>query len=187
MVGYLDIETSFEDALTVVGVLRSDRGLLQLVGEAITRDTVQEALRGLDTICTYNGGAFDLPVLDRALGLSLIEEYRSLDLAEECRRRRIRGGLKAIEERLGIQRASRGVNGYDAMRLWKRWESGDRHALETLLAYNRDDVVNLAVLERRLRGDLTTPPETPTTVVGVSASATGPSGAASPSPGRATP
>ena len=186
MIGYLDIETSFDSELTVVGVLRWDRGVVQLVGEAITSPYVHDLLGGLDTICTYNGAAFDLPVLDRALGLRLIESFRSLDLADECRRRRIRGGLKAIEQRFAIPRGLRNVNGYDAMLLWDRWTNGDREALETLLAYNRDDVVNLALLERRLRGDLTDLPTVATTVVGVSASDTGPSAAASHSPGRGT-
>jgi uncharacterized protein YprB with RNaseH-like and TPR domain len=37
------------------------------------------------------------------------------------------------------------------MRLWSRYEDGgDREALEILLAYNRDDVLNLPVLEARL-------------------------------------
>ena len=158
MIGYLDIETSFRSEVTVVGLLRADRGLLQLVGEACTRESIDETLHGLDTLCTFNGESFDLPVLRREFGVGLLERFRSLDLSLECRRVGIRGGLKRIEMGLQIPRRLRGVSGYDAMVLWDRWENGDRDALQILLQYNADDVANLALLERRLRGDLEMPP-----------------------------
>ncbi len=166
MIGYLDIETSFDREVTVTGLLRADRGLVQLVGEANTREAIDELFDGLDTLCTFNGEGFDLPVLRRAFGVELIERFRSLDLSIECRRVGINGGLKRIETGLQIPRRLRGVNGYDAMVLWDRWRNDDRHALETLLAYNADDVINLALLERRLRGDLGVAPPVVPTVVG---------------------
>lgn len=166
MIGYLDIETSFRKEVTVVGLLRTDRGIVQLVGDAITTEALTGALRGLDTLCTFNGEGFDLPVLRRAFGLGLLERYRSLDLSIECRKRNRRGGLKKIEASLSIPRRSNGINGVDAMVLWDRWRDGDREALRTLLNYNRDDVVNLALLERRLRGDLEMLPSLQPTVVG---------------------
>jgi len=166
VIGYLDIETSFRGEVTVVGLLRSDRGIVQIVGDAITAETLQQALRGLDTLCTFNGESFDLPVLRRAYGLGLLERYRSLDLSIDCRRKNRRGGLKKIEASLSIPRRSNGINGIDAMLLWDRWRRGDRPALRTLLAYNRDDVVNLALLERRLRGDLEMLPVLEPTVLG---------------------
>jgi hypothetical protein len=166
MIGYLDIETSFRSEVTVVGILRGDRGLVQLIGRAITREGLEEIFRGLDTLCTFNGESFDLPVLRREFGVGLLERFRSADLSLECRRQGIRGGLKRIEMGLQIPRRLRGIGGYDAMVLWDRWENGDRAALETLLEYNADDVVNLATLERRLRGDLEMPPAVAALVVG---------------------
>lgn len=166
MIVYLDIETSFEEELTVVGVWRADRGLLQLVGSAIAPQPVREALEGVGTICTFNGDRFDLPVLRRTLGLDLLVDYHSLDLSVECRRVGFRGGLKAIEASLSIARRSNGLNGYDAMVLWDRWLDGDRDALETLLAYNAEDVYNLVRLERRLRADLSEIPVLPQFVRG---------------------
>ncbi len=166
VIGYLDIETSFARDLTVFGLLRANGPLIQIVGKAIDRDAVESALKGLDTLCTFNGESFDLPVLRQTLGIGLLERYRSLDLSLECRRVGIRGGLKKIEMGLQIPRRLRGVNGYDAMLLWERWEKDDREALEILLEYNRDDVINLALLERRLRGDLEMPQPVEHVIVG---------------------
>jgi hypothetical protein len=157
VIAYLDIETSFDGDITVVGVLRSDSGLVQLVRPGITEAAFASSISGIDTICTFNGERFDLPVLNRALGVDLLSTHRSVDLSVECRRLGIRGGLKAIEASMGIRRAVKGVKGYDALELWKSWEDGNRHALDKLLRYNRDDVINLVMLERRLRGDLCEP------------------------------
>jgi uncharacterized protein len=167
VIGYLDIETSFAGGVTLYGLMRGASGpLIQLVGASITRDAIEETLKDLDTLCTFNGEGFDLPVLRKAFGIGLIEQYRSLDLSLECRKVGIRGGLKKIENGMQIPRALRGVNGYDAMLLWERWEKGERAALETLLEYNRDDVINLALLERRLRGDLAMPEPVEHVIVG---------------------
>jgi uncharacterized protein YprB with RNaseH-like and TPR domain len=39
-----------------------------------------------------------------------------------------------------------GMDGYMAVLLWERYQRGDKGALELLLTYNREDVVNLEVL-----------------------------------------
>ncbi len=158
MIGYLDIETSFSGEVTLTGLMRPDRGLIQLVGDANTREDLEMLFRGLDTVCTFNGESFDLPVLRRSFGVGLLERFRSLDLSIECRHVGINGGLKRIEASMQIPRRLRGITGYDAMVLWDRFQNGDRDALQTLLDYNADDVINLALLERRLRGDLEIPP-----------------------------
>jgi hypothetical protein len=153
MKAYLDIETCAGGEVTVVGIYREDRGLRQLVGGAITDVSVWEALEGVETICTFNGDRFDLPILERATRLELRGRFRSLDLLRECRRHGIRGGLKAVEARFGIARESRGMSGWDALRLWARYETeGDAAALHQLLAYNREDVMNLVQLERIVVG-----------------------------------
>ncbi len=151
MKAYLDIETSFDGAITVVGLSTENRGMVQLVGGKVSDVAVWRALEGVQTICTYNGSRFDLPVIRRRLGLDLSKEFRSHDLMYHCWRHGLFGGLKRVEEQLGISRRSKGIDGIDAMRLWSRFENnGDEEALGVLLSYNQDDVLNLPILEARL-------------------------------------
>jgi len=60
------------------------------------------------------------------------------------------GGLKKIEDMFGIQRSSRtrGLDGWDAVRLWHEYQRGSRGALEVLVEYNREDICNLEPLMR---------------------------------------
>jgi uncharacterized protein YprB with RNaseH-like and TPR domain len=62
----------------------------------------------------------------------------------ECRRQNLRGGLKIVEQKIGIARPTAGIDGRDALRLWHAYDTyGDQAALDLLLRYNRDDIVNL--------------------------------------------
>ena len=150
---YLDIETCAGGAMSVVGIYREDRGFRQLVGGEITDVAVWEALEGVDTLCTYNGDRFDLPILERQTRLDLRSRFRSLDLLRECRRVGLKGGLKRMEARFGITRTTRGMSGWDALQLWARYENEqDQEALRLLLEYNREDVMNLVQLERIVVG-----------------------------------
>ena len=49
---------------------------------------------------------------------------------------------------LGITRSAdtTGITGFDAVRLWHEYERGSADALELLLKYNRDDIVNLETI-----------------------------------------
>ncbi|MEI8189986.1 MAG: ribonuclease H-like domain-containing protein [candidate division NC10 bacterium] len=153
MKAYLDIETCASGQVTVVGIYREDRGFHQLIGGEITDVSVWEALDGVDTLCTFNGDRFDLPILERQTRLGLRGSFRSLDLLRECRRAGVKGGLKRVEEHFGIARVTRGMDGRDALQLWARYENaGEREALDLLLAYNREDVMNLVQLERIVVG-----------------------------------
>jgi uncharacterized protein YprB with RNaseH-like and TPR domain len=148
---YLDIETTFESAISVIGIYRPDRGTTQLVGGGVRDLPLYDALEGVATIVTFNGTCFDLPHIRKRLKADLAREFAHSDLMYICRRRGLRGGLKRVEQILGIARDTAGISGWDAPRLWKRYEYlDDRAALETLLHYNREDVINLALLEERL-------------------------------------
>ncbi len=155
---YLDIETTglsrFYDYITVVGIYlcnSKDDKLIQLVGEAVTRENLLESLNGVNAIYTYNGKRFDLPFIDSSLGIDLEAEFRHHDLMYDCWGHNLFGGFKAVEQQLGIPRQLQGVGGLGAVWLWWKYQNGgDQNALTTLLKYNEEDVVNLKVLRERL-------------------------------------
>lgn len=155
---YLDIETAFDGSITVIGVFRPDFGTIQLVGGGVTDVNIYRALEGITTIYTYNGGSFDLPVIRRRLRVDLKQDFQHHDLMRDCWKQGLKGGLKKVELTIGIARGTAGLSGWDAPRLWYRYETkGDQAALELLLRYNRDDVINLP----RLRAYLHKLPEEP--------------------------
>jgi uncharacterized protein YprB with RNaseH-like and TPR domain len=118
------------------------------VGEEVNWTNLWNALEGVTEILTYNGARFDLPVINRHVRLDLNKYCQCRDLMYDCWDRNLYGGLKKVEEQLGIERASKGIDGMEAMRLWERYRLyGDGEALQVLLAYNRDDVKNLFRLE----------------------------------------
>lgn len=148
MKAYLDIETSFGGEITIIGVYCPPDRLIQLVGEEVNWTNLWNALDGVSAILTYNGARFDLPVIKRMIKLDLTRYFECRDLMVDCWKRNLYGGLKRVEEQLGIERISKGVDGLMAMRLWERYRrDGDEKALEVLLEYNREDVVNLFHLE----------------------------------------
>ncbi|UCF29902.1 MAG: ribonuclease H-like domain-containing protein [bacterium] len=151
MRAYLDIETTYEGDISVVGIHRPGRPLIQLVGGEITDVNLEKVMEGIDVLVTFNGSRFDLPVIRKTAGIDLTDLARHRDLLTVCRRRGIKGGLKRIEVLFGIPRLSEMIDGAMAPYLWQRYqEMGDEEALEELLAYNREDVVNLEILEMAL-------------------------------------
>lgn len=153
---YLDIETTglspFFSHITVIGIYHDDKDrLVQLVHPDITRDNLLLALRGVKTIYTYNGSRFDLPFINKALGIDLAADRKHRDLMFDCWGRNLYGGLKRVEVMLGICRELVGVDGFEAVRLWWRyWSDHDEDSLATLLKYNGEDVLNLKRLKEKL-------------------------------------
>lgn len=157
---YLDIETTGLSCqyanITVIGIYLvngSNTRLVQLVGEKATGKNLLKALGGVNTIFTYNGSRFDLPFIQSSLGVDLADRYHHHDLMYDCWRCNLKGGFKAVEAQLCIPRKLKGITGLDAVRLWCQYKNyDDQDALNILLEYNKEDVINLKVLKDKLNG-----------------------------------
>ena len=146
---FLDIETTglspFEGTVTVVSV--HGGGATRTFQADEDLEEFPAYLRRFAVLCTFNGRSFDVPFL----------QYRfpewapppgHIDLRFVLRRLGYSGGLKRIEQMLGLGDRSgvEGVSGADAVRLWSEWRRGNAAALERLIRYNRADTANLEPL-----------------------------------------
>ncbi len=109
-------------------------------------DQFAEDLGKYKLLITYNGSCFDLPFIRNFFGIRLDQAH--IDLRFLLNSLGYRGGLKGCERQLGICRDDLdGVDGYFAVILWHEYKkTGNPAALETLLAYNIADAVNLETL-----------------------------------------
>lgn len=134
----------------MIGVHRSGCEMTQLVGPDVRREALLALLTDVERLYTYNGTGFDLPVIEKSLGVSLGKLLPHRDLMYDCWKRKLKGGLKGVERTLGIHRDTEGVDGLQAMKLWAAYETGDAEALDLLLRYNKEDCVNLEILAQKL-------------------------------------
>jgi uncharacterized protein YprB with RNaseH-like and TPR domain len=98
-------------------------------------------------LVTFNGAAFDVPVLRRFFP-GWRPPAAHIDLRPLLVRLGERGGLKVIEERLGLGRPDhlRGLSGREAATLFRWGGRGDRTALRLFAEYNLYDTINLRTL-----------------------------------------
>lgn len=98
----------------------------------------------------FNSKRFDTPAVCKEFGLSGLPAQ--VDLMDEAAHWGLRGGLKAIEKRIGFARTAVPCgDGADAVDCWRRFRDvGDGNALAALIAYNRCDVLSLRHLARHL-------------------------------------
>ncbi len=144
---FLDIETTGlnppQDYVTAITIFDGKR--IKTFIQGINLPEFKEEIMKYKVIVTFNGKCFDIPFLEQHLGMKF--PHLHLDLRFILRSLGFRGGLKACEKAIGIDRGElRGVNGYTAVLLWQKYREGCLEALETLLAYNVVDTVNLEKL-----------------------------------------
>ena len=144
---YLDIETTgMESYDSVTTIALYDGRSVRTYVRGRNLDDFTADIRAYRLLVTYNGKSFDLPFLRRCLGCSL--DHAHIDLRHILASLGVRGGLKACERQLGVTRPGlEEVNGYMAVLLWKDYQrKKDQRSLDTLLAYNVQDTVNLEAL-----------------------------------------
>jgi len=158
-IAYLDIETTSCEPdggdLTVIGVCVEREGectFTQLVGDDISVPRLMALIQDIQALYTYNGERFDLPYIKAKLGVDLADYCTHHDLMHSCHRRGLYGGMKKVEQILGIRRSLTGVDGKAAVQLWRNYKLYDcAKSLATLLEYNREDVVNLKLMREALK------------------------------------
>jgi uncharacterized protein YprB with RNaseH-like and TPR domain len=146
---YLDVETSGDyqemDEITVIGLFDGNTVLTFVNGSNL--EEFEIVISQYDLLITFNGSCFDLPFIRRWFkNISLPPVH--IDLRFLLKRLGYRGGLKKIEKDFGLVRDSEieGMDGYDAVLLWKAYQWGDTDALDRLIQYNTADIVNLKPL-----------------------------------------
>lgn len=150
-VRYLDIETTglspgYHD-VTVVGICDGLHYQSFVRGRNLSTETLDKALAGCKLLVSYYGTAFDVPFL-RAAFPDVRWDLPHFDLCFAGRRVGLTGGLKNVERKVGIERDASvvEVDGFEAVRLWRRHQKGDPAALRKLIDYNEADTRNLAPL-----------------------------------------
>lgn len=147
-IAYVDIETTgmsrYDSAITVIGIFDGTACYSYINGDNLA--AADAKLREFEILVTFNGKQFDLPFIESHFSCSY--DVVHLDLRYMLKEIGLSGGLKSIERQLGIARADNliGVDGFEAVRLWQRHCRGDKQALDKLLQYNQEDIVNLKTL-----------------------------------------
>ncbi len=149
---YLDIETCDDSVgcagISAIGFLDRSGPRLLLAGPDLER--FPALARGWTLLVTFNGLAFDLPILRRAFPYWQPPRAH-VDLRHVLRRLGHQGGLKQIERRLTSLHLTRprhleGLDGGNTGALFRSGRDGDREALRRFAEYNLYDVINLRTL-----------------------------------------
>jgi hypothetical protein len=147
---YFDIETDGQERQMPTVVSLFDSAGLHVFIEGRNMQELPEALAQRRLWVTYNGSCFDVPVLRDWFGADRFPKPEAhIDLRFVCRRLGMGGGLKELEDKWGVGRPPhlKGVNGYDAVLLWRAYlRRGDVEALRFLVEYNLYDSFQLRSL-----------------------------------------
>lgn len=147
-IAYLDIETTgcgYYDDITVIGYYNGYD--MKSYVKGINMNEFPYNISEAAMLVTFFGSGFDLPFLRRRFP-SLKLNQLHIDLCFLMKRIGLTGGLKHIESILNIPRTPEtdGLNGMDAVRLWREFQNGNDDALNLLLHYNKEDVINMELL-----------------------------------------
>ena len=142
---YLDIETtgleSRQNKITTIALYNGNSITYYVNGYNL--DNFLDEIKKYKVIVTYNGKCFDVPFIESYFGIKLDNAH--IDLRYILGSLGYKGGLKGCEVLLGIDRGDlKNIDGFFAVLLWYDYrKNGNQKALETLLAYNIQDVLTL--------------------------------------------
>ena len=144
---YVDIETTgleADCAISTIAVYDGHTAVTYVNGHNL--DDFIDHIRRYKLLVTYNGKCFDVPVIERHFGKRL--DHAHIDLRYVLAALGLKGGLKNCEAQLDMDRGNlEDIDGLFAVVLWKAFlRNRDQRALETLLAYNLQDAINLEAL-----------------------------------------
>jgi uncharacterized protein YprB with RNaseH-like and TPR domain len=151
-VAFLDIETTGlgqdDSEITLIGLYNGKNFKVFVRGQNLGE--FADEIANYSVVITYNGTYFDLPFLRNEFK-SVTFPAAHIDLRFLAKRLGYTGGLKGVEIQLGILRPEelRGIDGYVAVLLWQEYLEGTKEALDALIMYNREDVVNLRYIMER--------------------------------------
>jgi uncharacterized protein YprB with RNaseH-like and TPR domain len=156
---YIDIETTglsrYYSEITIIGVALEKGNncrVIQLLEDDLYPENLLKTLKGVDEIYSYNGSRFDLPFIKTQLEIDLKDYFKHTDLMYDCWKKNLKGGLKVVEQKLGINRNTKGIDGFMAVKLWWDYINNNNHqSLKSLLEYNTEDIVNLQTLRLKLK------------------------------------
>ncbi|MGV8162452.1 MAG: ribonuclease H-like domain-containing protein [Candidatus Nanoarchaeia archaeon] len=146
---FLDIETTglskhYND-ITLIGI-HGERGTkIFMNGENL--DKFEQELKKYSMIVTFNGRCFDVPFIKSKFPDVKFNQFHA-DLRFIMADLGFRGGLKNVERERGINREEdlKDVDGFEAVRLWHKYQKGDNESLVILKKYLTADIKNLVPL-----------------------------------------
>lgn len=153
---YIDIETSGlsikKDIINIIGILCDDDFTQFVRSRDLIPYYIDEfiIMHKPTEVVGYNSNRFDIPFMEE-FGVETLVNLKHTDLMHTCHDLNLKGGLKKVEQILGIERKHEVLNFFQQTALWQKYvNNNDRIALNRLLKYNEDDVKNLPVLEKKL-------------------------------------
>jgi uncharacterized protein len=140
---YLDIETTGLESPDITTIALYDGRQIRYYVNGDNLDQFQDDILDYGLLVTFNGKTFDVPIIEKFFNIKLHQAH--IDLRYVLKSLGYAGGLKRCEKNMGIDRGDLdGVDGFFAVRLWSEYcRTRNVKVLETLLAYNIEDVVNL--------------------------------------------